>query len=237
MSSKSLVSRRSFISSLMALMNGFAFQFERSVQAQIGEDIYYPNWLGRAVLKAYEDVMGLNGLKAVLDLSGMSEYNGKYPPNDLERAFAVSDLVKIHRGLADMYGSRGGRGLAMRGGRITFANNLRDLTEIAVGIFRDKSVETRLQIGVLATANFFNLFTDQTAKVIEEDDRFLFTLAPFPNSSGNGEGCQICFWVQGLLDEGVGWFSDGSISGVTSVVCDTLDDGVCSCIISKKPIA
>ena len=80
--------------------------------------LYYPSKFGLITIKALEDVMGKNGLNAILNLAGLNIYVDNYPPDNLEKAFDFADLSSINIALEEMYGPRGGRGLpATRGTR------------------------------------------------------------------------------------------------------------------------
>ena len=43
-------------------------------------DYFYPNRFGRIVLTSLEDVLGLHGVNAVLNLAEMADLVGNYPP-------------------------------------------------------------------------------------------------------------------------------------------------------------
>ena len=79
--------------------------------------LYYPSKFGLLIIKALEDVMGKNGVNAILNLAGLSAYAENYPAESLEKSFDFSDVSSINIALEDMYGPRGGRGLALRAGR------------------------------------------------------------------------------------------------------------------------
>ena len=49
--------------------------------------LYYPNKFGMIMIKALEEVMGKNGLNAILNLAGMNRYIDSYPPDNLEKQF------------------------------------------------------------------------------------------------------------------------------------------------------
>ena len=87
--------------------------------------LYYPNKFGMIIIKALEDVMGRNGLNAILNLAGLSKYAENYPPDNLTKGFDFSELSALGTALEDMYGPRGGRGLALRAGRATFSDALK----------------------------------------------------------------------------------------------------------------
>ena len=75
---------------------------------------YYPNKFARIFIDAMEEVMGKNGLNAVLNLAGLQHYVDNYPPDNLEKGFDFSEFTALNVALEDMYGPRGGRGLALR---------------------------------------------------------------------------------------------------------------------------
>ena len=86
--------------------------------------LYYQNLMARIYLDALEEVMGKNGTKAVLNLAGLSNLIDNYPPTNLNREFDFADFGALGQAIDDMYGPRGGRGLALRAGRATFADAL-----------------------------------------------------------------------------------------------------------------
>ena len=72
--------------------------------------IFYPNRFGLITLQALEEVMGKNGLNAILNLAQLSSLIDNYPPPNLEKAFDFSDYSMVNLALEEMYGPRGGRG-------------------------------------------------------------------------------------------------------------------------------
>ena len=74
--------------------------------------LYYPNKIARIAILSFEEVMGKNGLNAILNLAGLSNLIDNYPPDNLDRGFDFADFSAIQGALEEMYGPRGGRGLA-----------------------------------------------------------------------------------------------------------------------------
>src|SRR5215831_5462827 len=93
--------------------------------------LHYPNKFGLIILKSLEEVMGKNGLNAILNLAGLNNYIENYPPDNLEKGFDFTELSAIGVALEDMYGPRGGRGLALRAGRATFSQGLKNFGALA----------------------------------------------------------------------------------------------------------
>jgi len=67
---------------------------------------YYANKFARIALEAYEEVMGKNGLNAILNLAGLSHLIDNYPPDNLEREFDFADFTAIHVALEEAVGWR-----------------------------------------------------------------------------------------------------------------------------------
>ena len=93
--------------------------------------LYYPNKFGLITIKSLEEVMGKNGLNAILNLGSLNHYVENYPPDNLDKGFDFSELSAIGSALEEMYGPRGGRGLALRAGRATFSDALRNFGALA----------------------------------------------------------------------------------------------------------
>jgi len=93
--------------------------------------LYYPNKIARIYIAAMEEVMGKNGLNAILNLAGLHQYIDNYPPDNLERQFDFADFTSLNIALEDMYGPRGGRGLALRAGRACFSQGLKNFGALA----------------------------------------------------------------------------------------------------------
>ena len=79
--------------------------------------LYYPNKFGLITLKSLEEVMGKNGLNAILNLAGLSNYIDTYPPDNLDKGFDFSELSAIGTALEDMYGPQRTRSGAACGTR------------------------------------------------------------------------------------------------------------------------
>ena len=57
--------------------------------------LYYPNKFGMITIKSLEEVMGKNGLNAILNLAGMNNYIENYPPDNLDKGFDFAELSAI----------------------------------------------------------------------------------------------------------------------------------------------
>ncbi len=113
--------------------------------------LYYPNKFGLITIKSLEEVMGKNGLNAILNLGGLNNYIENYPADNLDKGFDFAELSAIGVALEEMYGPRGGRGLALRAGRATFSDALKNFGALAGAAdlaFVVLPLQSKLRIGL-----------------------------------------------------------------------------------------
>ncbi|MCS6906921.1 MAG: 4-vinyl reductase [Anaerolineales bacterium] len=201
---------------------------------------YYANKFALITLKALEEVMGKNGINAILNLAHLSHLIDHYPPDNLERQFDFADFSALNWALEEMYGPRGGRGLALRAGRATFADALRNFGALAgVGdlAFKVLPLEIKLRIGLPAMAKIFSQFTDQHTTVQEYENEFVYTIHRCPVCWGrSGVDKPVCYIATGLLQESLKWVSGGLEFRVAETKCIAMGDPTCDFVIPKKPI-
>lgn len=201
---------------------------------------YYPNKMARIFLLALEEVMGRNGLNALLNLINLREYIHELPPDNLEREFDFAHISNINIGLEEIYGPRGGRGLALRGGRAIFSHGLKGFGALAgVGdlAFKVLPLKTKLRIGVPAVARIFTQFSDQTSRVEDHGDHFLYYIDRCSMCWGRSQ-CEkpVGFVAVGILQETLRWVSGGLEFRVEELecICQGAESGVFR--IDKEPI-
>jgi hypothetical protein len=185
-------------------------------------------------------VMGKNGLNAILNLAGLSHLIDNYPPDNLERQFDFADFSSINGALEEMYGPRGGRGLALRAGRATFSEGLRNFGALAGAgdlAFKVLPLSAKLHIGVPAMAKIFSTTSDQLSTVQDQGDCFLYTIHRCPVCYGRKLDKPACFMAVGLLQEGLKWVSGGREFKVVQATSRGTGDEVCDFQIFKEPIA
>jgi predicted hydrocarbon binding protein len=200
---------------------------------------YYPNKFARITIEALEEVMGKNGLNAILHLADLSELINNYPADNLEKEFDFAYFTALCVALEDMYGPRGGRGLALRAGRATFADALRGFGALAgVGdlAFKVLPLAAKLKIGLPAMANIFTQFSDQVSNVHEETDKYVYTLERCPMCWNRKTDRPVCYVGQGLLQEGLRWVSGGHEFKVDLAACIAKGDDMGKYFVYKEPI-
>jgi predicted hydrocarbon binding protein len=202
---------------------------------------YYANKFSRIMLEALEDVMGKNGLNAILNLAHLPHLIDNYPTGNLSKEFDFADVSAINLSLEEMYGQRGGRGLALRAGRATFADALRNFGALAGAgdlAFKVLPLHAKMRIGLPAMAKIFSQVSDQKTTVEEHQDEFIYTIHRCPVCWGRSNVDKpVCFIAVGLLQEALKWLSGGNEFRVNESRCIGMGDEVCEFIIQKTPVS
>jgi predicted hydrocarbon binding protein len=200
---------------------------------------YYPNRMGRIILLSMEEVIGRNGVNAVLHLASLPSLIENYPPDNTHLDFPFSTVSNLTAVLEQVYGPHGGRGLALRTGRACFNYGVRQygtqmgLTEMA---FRLLPLPAKLHAGVKAFAELFNKFTDQQVRVEEEDGKILWHIERCPLCWERKTPDPVCHLAVGLLQEALYWVSGGKVFSVEEQTCIAAGDKACSIVIDQSPI-
>lgn len=202
---------------------------------------YYPNKFARLYLEALEEVMGKNGVNAILNLAGLNHLINNYPPDNLNKGEGIdfAEFTALQVALEEMYGPRGGRGLAQRAGRATFAGGLKNFGALAgVGdlAFKVLPLQTKLKVGVPAMAKIFSQFSDQISNVHEEGDHFVYTLERCPMCWERKSDRSVCYGGLGILQAGLNWVSGGLEFKVEMATCMAKGDDIGRYYIYRQPL-
>ncbi|HVF25176.1 MAG TPA: V4R domain-containing protein [Anaerolineales bacterium] len=201
---------------------------------------HYPNRMGRIILLSMEEVMGRNGVNALLKLASLPSLIENYPSDTAEPAFAFSTVSNITEMLEQAYGPHGGRGLALRIGRACFNYGVRQystqlgLTQMA---FRLLPLPSKLHAGASAFAQLFNNYTDQRVRVEEEGGTILWHIERCPLCWERKSQDPVCHLAVGLLQEALYWLSGGKVFNVEEKTCIAAGDQTCTIVIDQSPLS
>ena len=198
--------------------------------------LYYPNRFARYFLQAADEVLSQNGLQAALTMAGLDR---QLPPDTLERAYDFVNFAAFCNALEDMYGARGGRGMALRIGREWFAHGMKSvgaLAGLADPAFRVLPVEMRCKIGLEALTNVLTHHTDQRIKLQEDDECYHWVVENSPTAWGRVSDKPVCHVQVGLLQGALNYASGGREFHTYERVCAAVGSPECIFTIQKKPI-
>lgn len=200
---------------------------------------YYPNLIARIYLQAIEEVMGANGLKALLNMGQMQALIDNFPPGNLNKEFDFSDFAQLNEAMEMLYGPRGGRALSLRAGRKAFAQGLSNfgaMVGIADRTFRLLPLSIKMKVGLRAMATTFNTTSDQVCHVEEQDDHYLYVIERCPVCWGRHADASICHAAMGIIQEALDWGSGGKRFKTSEVACIAKGDPTCDFVIHKQPV-
>ncbi|MCE9645614.1 MAG: 4-vinyl reductase [Chloroflexi bacterium] len=203
-----------------------------------GESFFYPQKMGRLIFLGMEEVIGTSGVDAVLRVASLEKFIHNYPPSNSERKFSFETVSLLQSALEQIYGPRGGRGLALRTGRACFKYGLKEygsmlgLTEMA---FRLLSLPTKLHSGTRSFADLFNKQTDQKVTVEEKDGMILWHIERCPLCWERKAAEPVCHLAVGLLQEALYWLSGGKVFNVEETACIARGDATCTIAIDQTP--
>lgn len=205
----------------------------------VNKQYYYPNKMGRIILLAMEEVMGRNGVNAILNLAKLKNLVNNYPPNNFDRQFRFEEVGALQQALEATYGPRGSRGLALRAGRACFKYGLREFGPV-LGIadlaFRLLPLNMKIKVGFEVFAETFNRYSDQIVRLGEERERFHWIISRCPVCWGRHTDEPCCHLAVGILQEGLYWVSGGKSFYVEEIACIAQGDQECVIVIEKRPL-
>lgn len=198
----------------------------------------YMNKIGHLYYLSLEEVMGANGVKAVLRLGGLPEYLDAYPPSDFKRGYPFEAQAATSQALHTMYGPRGARGLEMRAGRVAFNLGLREfgpLLSVSDLAMKLMPPSMKLKIILNAVTQVFDRFTDLNPHIKDEKSHFMYHITQCSNCIGRDPAPNF-FLARGILEESAAWASGGKRFIVEQCTCMGMGSETCAFKIDKEPL-
>lgn len=204
------------------------------------EDKFYPNRWVRIVLIATEEIVGKNGVNALLNMGGMSDYIDNYPPDNMKKEVPFGHVGKLQQAFWDMYGPRGARAFAVRAGKKTFNDGLESFGAVAGAAraaMKIGSLERRIGLGLQFFAKFFNQVSDQEVMVEEDDDTWFWNILVCPMCTGRTSDAPVCHLAVGVLQGALENFADPDKRfNVTPTHCIATGEEKGVVAIDKEPL-
>jgi hypothetical protein len=202
--------------------------------------LFYPNRFGLILFDALEEIMGRNGLNAILNMAKLSYFISNPPPDTMEKGFDFAHISALNHALEEMYGPRGGRGLQLRLGRVLFAQGLANFGAL-VGAsdlaFKVLPLQAKVKAGLPAVAKVFDSLSDQTSYVRDPGgQQYHYVIEQCSMCWGRSVDRPGGFIAAGIIEEALRWISGGRTFRVDQVSCIGMGDGNCTFQVHKEPI-
>ncbi len=174
-------------------------------------ELFYPNRWVRIILIATEEIVGKNGVNALLNMASLSHYIDNYPPDNMQKEFAFEEVAQLQQAYWDMYGPRGARAFAIRSGKKTFNDGLDSFGAAATAAraaMKIGTLEKRIGLGLQFFAKFFNQVSDQVVEVEDTDTEWLWNILVCPMCYGKELDSPMCYLAVGVLQGALENFAD-----------------------------
>lgn len=187
------------------------------------------NSLVRQALTSMQEVMGDNGLNAVLRTSGLERFIGNFPPNNLEPSIQASQYAKLNEAIEQFYG-RGGKGMLRRIGKASFQYGVREqsallgVAGVALKLLPEKQRIKFILNGMADALKKSN--PEVKAWVDESGDKLAYVESTCAICNGRHSADPICHLYVGSVAEAVNW-ATGKEYVVTETHCLAKGDEYC----------
>lgn len=193
------------------------------------EDAVIINSLVRQALTSAQEVMGDNGLNAVLRTSGLERFIGNFPPNNLEPSIQASQYAHLNQAIEDFYG-RAGKGMLRRIGKASFQYAVREqaallgVAGVALKLLPEKQRIKFILNGMVDALKKSNPQVD--ARLDDSGDRLAYIESTCAICHGRHFETPICYLYVGSISEAVKW-ATGKEHDVVETHCLAKGDPYC----------
>ncbi len=193
------------------------------------EDAVIINSLVRQALTSMQEVMGENGLNAVLKSCGLDKFVGNFPPNDLEPSIKASQYAQMNQAIEDFYG-RGGKGMLRRIGKASFQYGVREqaallgVAGVALKLMPEKQ---RIKFILNGMADALKKSNPQVnASLDESGGKLAYVDSTCAICNDRHSDKSICYLYIGSVSEAVQW-ATGKQYDVIETHCIAKGDAYC----------
>jgi hypothetical protein len=195
----------------------------------VREDAMIVNALVRQALTSAQEVMGENGLNAVLRTSGLEHLIGNFPPDNLEPSISASQYSKLNEAIEAFYG-RGGRGVLRRIGKASFQYAVREqaaLLGIAGVALKLLPERQRIKFILNSMAGALKKSNPQVQAWVEDSgEKIAYMESTCGICYGRQSEVPICYLYIGSIGEAVKW-ATGKEHEVVETHCLAKGDPYC----------
>ena len=196
--------------------------------------LYLANIIALRTMTVLEDVLGESGLQIILTHANLTELVKQLPPENLGRQFDFADYSAIFLSLEDVYGERGGRGMALRAGKTLFKDVVMHSHQVAWLESEDVHAlpeAIRLWLGMLATANVVNSVLDMLVTVHTTEQFIKISVQRCPVCWGRTSEKPDCHLLVGLLEAAAHHYSGNELLRVSEEICMASGGDQCQFVI------
>ncbi len=200
-----------------------------------------PNSLIYVSLLTIEDLVGINGLKSILNITGLSKFTGNYPPNNSGIQSNAVDFSALVKGMIDVIGIAGAKAIMRSAGRRGFQFVVEKSPELfgLVGMELKKLGSDDERIMAIQGAISYEtnkIFGDGHQEFRKTGDGYEIRINRCSwCHTIKGTERPVCFGEEGFDDEALFW-ATGKRYRVVETECRAMGAAACVFKISGTPI-
>jgi predicted hydrocarbon binding protein len=205
------------------------------------EERRIPNSLIYVALITIEDLVGINGLHSVLNMSGLAKFKGNYPANNSQIQSNAVDFSALVKGMIDVIGMGGAKAIMRSAGRRGFQFVVEKSPELfgLVGIELKKLDSDDERIMAIQGAISYEtnkIFGEGHQEFRKTEDGYEIRINRCSWCHAiKGTDRPVCFGEEGFDDESVFW-ATGKRHRVVETECRAMGAPACVFVISATPI-
>jgi len=186
-------------------------------------------------MEGVQEIIGRTGVFAVLKVTPSDETSPSL--GQLCANMAPDGAVSVMSALDDLYGVRGGRGVALRAGRASFKYLLHtfgEKLELTSLSFRLQPTRLRLKSGLSLLSGLLSREWGTQISLGEDMRYWYWRVCDCPECSETNSDHVICHFTTGLLQEYLSWAGGGKYYNVAETDCCA--KGADACVFRVDPI-
>lgn len=204
----------------------------------MSKDRFMTNTAIRTMLLGVREIVGENGLKTIINRSGIPVRADDLPPNNMdESTVKISDCAKYENAMRDIFGEKGARAILFNVGiaqALAGIEENKELAEATLKAFEGMENTDRIRI-VLTTAAAGVSEQIGTEIVVSEDgDAFLYEDKVCNHCFGMKVDRPICHMARGFVYALVRWATGSDDYEAVQTACAGMGDESCVIRVSLK---
>lgn len=156
-----------------------------------------------------------------------------------DSAVLLNQVPLVHAALQEMYGSRGGQGVALRAGRVAFNALLRQ-KGVQMGMFSSQfrllPTPARIRLGLEALAEQIGLLWNEKVTLGEDNSHWIWRTEHCPLSPDLHTTCPACYFTVGFLQGFIAWTTGGKNYLIHEAECVAAGHPACVLLINRLAV-
>ena len=201
------------------------------------EDRLIENKACRVILLGVNEIIGKNGLKSVLNYTGLTKYIDNLPPNDTEKTGPkISEVAKLSEGIEEIYGKNGARAILLQVGRMQAKWGVEenpDIAKAAQTAMSQMSESDRAKVILNYTADTISKQLDTETWIEQDGDVYFYKDKSETHCFNRKSEVPVCHTAVGFLAGLVAWAVGNNGWKVEETGCMAMGEPMCTYRISK----